>query len=82
MKYLAIVLMSLFTLSAQAELDHDGIKKHTTQQQLSKRPYSAPVAKETFDGAAVVVDKEVDQPKKLNLHMLDRRPYVQKASQD
>jgi hypothetical protein len=67
---------------AQAEQDasyHDGIKRPVAQQQLSKRPYAAPVAKETFDGA--VVDKEVvEQPKRLNLHMLDRRPYSQKAA--
>ena len=65
---------------AQAELDHDGIKQPLSQQQLSKRPYVAPVVvvKETFDGA--VVDKEVEQPKKLRLHMLDRRPYMEKAS--
>jgi len=66
---------------AQAEQDtsyHDGIKRPVGQQQLSKRSYAAPVAKETFDGA--VVDKEVvEQPKRLNLHMLDRRPYSQKA---
>ena len=65
---------------AQAELDHDGIKQPASQQQLSKRPYAAPVVdKETFDGA--VVDKEVvEQPKKLNVFMLDRRPYSQKAA--
>ena len=67
---------------AQAEQDtsyHDGIKRPVAQQQLSKRPYASPVAKETFDGA--VVDKEVvEQPKRLNLHMLDRRPYSQKAA--
>jgi hypothetical protein len=69
---------------AQAEQDtsyHDGIKRPVGQQQLSKRPYAAPVVdKETFDGA--VVDKEVvEQPKKLNLFMLDRRPYSQKAAE-
>jgi hypothetical protein len=66
---------------AQAEHDasyHDGVKHPAGQHQLSKRPYAAPVAKETFDGA--VIDKEVvEQPKRLNLHMLDRRPYSQKA---
>ena len=54
--------------------------KQNHQQQLSKRPYAAPVVdKETFDGA--VVDKEVvEQPKKLNVFMLDRRPYSVKAA--
>jgi hypothetical protein len=67
---------------AQAEQDtsyHDGIKRPMAQQQLSKRPYAAPVAKETFDGA--VVDKEVvEQPKKIRAFMLDRRPYMEKAA--
>jgi len=39
----------------------------------------APVAKETFEGA--VVDKGVvEQLKRLNLYMLDRRPYMEKAA--
>jgi hypothetical protein len=67
---------------AQAELDHDGIKRHNIQQHqhLSKRPYAAPVAdKEKFEGA--VVDKEVvEQPKKIRAFMLDRRPYMEKAA--
>jgi predicted ATPase len=57
------------------------VKQNTlNQQQLSKRPYAAPVVdKETFDGA--VVDKEVaEQPKKLNVFMLDRRPFAVKAA--
>lgn len=64
---------------AQAELDHDGIKHQHSQQNLSKRPYAAPVVKtESFQGA--VVDKEqVVKPTQLNLHMLDRRPYMKKA---
>jgi hypothetical protein len=60
---------------------HDGIKRPAaTHQNLSRKPYAAPVVKtETFDGA--VVDKEVvEQPKRLNLHMLDRRPYMEKAA--
>jgi hypothetical protein len=77
-----IALASLLAVVgvAQAELDHDGIKRHNSQQHLSKRPYAAPVAdKEKFEGA--VVDKEqVEQPKRLNLHMLDRRPYMEKAA--
>jgi hypothetical protein len=74
------ILLSLVGV-AQAELDHDGIKRQHGHQQLSKRPYVAPVVvvKETFDGA-VVEKEEVEQPKKLRLHMLDRRPYMEKAS--
>ena len=76
-----IVAVMLATAGlAQAELDHDGIKHQHSQQNLSKRPYAAPVVKtESFEGA-VVDKKEVEQPKQLNLHMLGRRPYMEKAA--
>ena len=78
-----ILLALLLVVSglAQAELDHDGIRQQQhSQQNLSKRPYAAPVVdKEKFEGA--VVDKEqVEKPKQLNLHMLGRRPYSEKAA--
>ena len=52
------------------------------QQQLSKRPYAAPVKEEKFEGAivteeVVVVDKK-HQP--LRLHMLGKLPYMEKAT--
>ena len=75
---LAVLLAVVGT--AQAELDHDGIKQPAaTHQNLSKRPYAAPVVKtESFEGA--VVKEEVEQPKKLRTFMLDRRPYMEKAA--
>jgi hypothetical protein len=76
------VLLAVVGL-AQAEHDAsylDSVKSTVGQQQLSKRPYAASVAdRETFEGA--VIDKEaVEQPKRLNLHMLDRRPHMEKAA--
>jgi predicted ATPase len=75
----SILLAVLLTVAGVAVAEE--VKQNTvSQQQLSKRPYAAPVVdKETFDGA--VVDKEVvEQPKKLNVFMLDRRPYSVKAA--
>jgi hypothetical protein len=59
---------------------HDGIKRPAaTHQNLSRKPYAAPVVKtESFEGA--VVKEEVEQPKKIRAFMLDRRPYSQKAA--
>ena len=75
---LAVLLAVVGT--AQAELDHDGIKQPAaTHQNLSKRPYVAPVVKtESFEGT--VVKEEVEQPKKIRAFMLDRRPYMEKAA--
>jgi hypothetical protein len=60
--------------------DHDGMKRPAaSHQNLAKRPYAAPVVKtESFEGA--VVKEEVEKPKQLNLHMLGRRPYSEKAA--
>jgi hypothetical protein len=73
-----ILLAVLLAVAGVAPAEE--VKQNTvSQHQLSKRPYAAPVAKETFDGA--VVDKEaVEQHKKLNVFMLDRRPYMKKAA--
>jgi hypothetical protein len=73
---LLAVLLAVADIAVAEEVKQNTVN----QQQLSKRPYAAPAAdKETFDGA--VVDKEVvEQPKKLNVFMLDRRPYSQKAA--
>jgi hypothetical protein len=79
-----LVLATLLTVAglAQAEHDtayHDGFKPHAGQQNLSKRPYAAPVVKtESFEGT--VVKEEVEQPKKIRTFMLDRRPYMEKAA--
>jgi hypothetical protein len=52
------------------------------QQQLSKRPYAAPVVKsESFEGAVIkeeVVVEKKHQP--LRLHMLGKLPYMEKAA--
>jgi|688.fasta_scaffold185780_6 hypothetical protein len=72
------VLLTAILLAVAGVASADEVKQNT-QHQLSKRPYAAPVVdKETFDGA--VVDKEVEKPKQLNLHMLGRRPYSEKAT--
>ena len=83
MKTLISLAVLLATIGvAHAENDtayHDGFKPHAGQQQLSKRPYAAPVVKsESFEGA--VVKEEVEQPKKIRAFMLDRRPYMEKAA--
>jgi hypothetical protein len=75
------VLLTAVLLAVAGVASADEVKQNTSthQHQLSKRPYAAPVVdKETFDGA--VVDKEVEKPKQLNLHMLGRRPYSEKAT--
>lgn len=77
---ISIAVLLAVVGTAQAELDHDGIKQPTVgHQNLSKRPYAAPVAKtESFEGT--VVKEEVEQPKKIRAFMLDRRPYMEKAA--
>ena len=67
-------LAALLVASAsQAETDtshHDGIK----YQNLSKRPYAAPVTKaEKVDS---LDEKLLEQHKHLHLHFLDRKPYA------
>jgi predicted ATPase len=73
---LLAVLLAVAGVATAEEVKQNTVNQH----QLSKRPYAAPVVdKETFDGA--VVDKEqVEKPKQLNLHMLGRRPYSEKAA--
>jgi hypothetical protein len=74
------VLLTAVLLAVAGVASADEVKQNiNTQHQLSKRPYATPVVdKETFDGA--VVDKEVEKPKQLNLHMLGRRPYSEKTT--
>jgi hypothetical protein len=76
MKYVVIALMVLFTTSAQADTDNQKINN----QQLSKKPYAAPVVEdESFEG--LVVEKEDTSDKQykiLNLHRLGSRPYAVK----
>lgn len=69
---------------AQAELDHDGITRPVVQQQLSKRPYVAPVERsvEKYEGAVVDQNQEAVEKKSRNLqlHRFDRRPYMEKSA--
>jgi hypothetical protein len=75
------VLLTAVLLAVAGVASADEVKQNTsTQHQLSKRPYATPVVdKETFDGA-VVDKKEVEKPTHLNLHMLGKRPYMEKAT--
>ena len=75
------VLLTAVLLAVASIASAEEVKQNTnTQQQLSKRPYAAPaVDKETFDGA-VVDKKEVEKPTHLNLHMLGKRPFMEKAT--
>ena len=51
------------------------------QQQLSKRPYAAPVKEEKFEGASVKEEVVVDKKHQtLRLHMLGKLPYMEKAT--
>ena len=79
-----LVLAALLALAglAQAELDHDGIKQPAAQQNLSKRPYAAPVKdKEVLEGASVTEEVVVDKKHQpLRLHMLGKLPYMEKAT--
>jgi len=73
----------LFTAGlAQAELDHDGIKQPSVgHQNLSKRPYAAPVDKtEKYQGDTATEDtaRQERNRKTLNLHMLGKRPWAEK----
>jgi hypothetical protein len=82
-----ILLAVLLAVAGLAQADssygteyHDGIKRPAaTHQNLSRKPYAAPVVKtESFEGAGV--KEEVEQPKKIRAFMLDRRPYMEKAA--
>jgi len=62
-------------------VDHE--KSNTNQQQLSRRPFSAPVTKsESLEGAVVEETniKAEKNYKTLQLHMLGKRPYAEKSS--
>ena len=76
---IALVALLAVVGTAQAEQDQESIKRHAGQQQLSKRPYAAPVEKTDVLEGTVIDKKEVEKPKKINAFMLDRRPYVEKA---
>lgn len=61
---------------------HDGVNRPSTvNQNLSRRPYSAPVEKsDVIEGNTATEDseKQARHQKTLNLHMLGKRPYAEK----
>ena len=78
LKNLLLVTLLSTTIPVYAEDDVQQ-KNIVNQQQLSKRPYSAPVNKaEEYEGNTVDEDsvKHDRIQKTLNLHMLGKRPWV------
>ena len=78
LKNLLLVTLLSTTISVYAE-DVVQQKNTVNEQQLSKRPYSAPVNKaEEYEGNTVDEDsvKQDRVQKTLNLHMLSKRPWV------
>ena len=85
MKASSILLAVSLSVTGLAWADHteDHEKSNTNQQQLSRRPFSAPVTKsESFEGAVVEETnvKAEKNSKNLQLHMLGKRPYAEKSS--
>ena len=85
MKASSILLAAVLSTAGLAWADHteDHEKSNTNQQQLSRRPFSAPVTKsESFEGAVVeeTNSKAEKNYKNLQLHMLGKRPYAEKSS--
>ena len=85
MKASGILLAVSLSVTGLAWADHteDHEKSNTNQQQLSRRPFSAPVTKsESFEGAVVeeTNSKAEKNYKTLQLHMLGKRPYAEKSS--
>ena len=85
MKASSILLAVSLSVTGLAWADHteDHENTNTNQQNLSRRPYSAPVTKsESFEGAVVEETnvKAEKNYKTLQLHMLGKRPYAEKSS--
>ena len=86
MKARSIVLAVSLGVASLAWADHteDHEKSNTNSQQLSRRPYSAPVEKgTTYEGNAVLEETNVKAEKNyktLQLHMLGKRPYAEKSA--
>jgi hypothetical protein len=75
------VLPAVVLLVVAGIVSADEVKQNiNTQHQLSKRPYAAPVVDKETVNSAVVDKKEVEKNKHLNLHMLSRRPYMEKSA--
>ena len=85
MKASSLLLAVALSTAGLAWADHteDHEKSNTNQQQLSRRPFSAPVTKsESFEGAVVEeTNVKADKNyKSLQLHMLGKRPYAEKSA--
>ena len=85
MKASSILLAVSLSVTGLAWADHteDHENANTNQQNLSRRPFSAPVTKsESFEGAVVEETnvKAEKNYKTLQLHMLGKRPYAEKSA--
>jgi hypothetical protein len=86
MKASSIVLAVSLGVTGLAWADHteDHEKSNTNQQQLSRRPYSAPAEKgTTYEGDKINQETNARAEKNyktLQLHMLGRRPYAEKGT--
>jgi hypothetical protein len=85
MKASSLLFVAVLSTTGLAWADHteDHEKSNTNQQQLSRRPFSAPVTKsESFEGAVVeeTNSKAEKNYKTLQLHMLGKRPYAEKGT--
>ena len=86
MKTSSLLLAVSLSVTGLAWADHteDHEKSNTNQQQLSRRPYSAPTEKgTTYEGNAVLEETNVRADKNyktLQLHMLGKRPYAEKGT--
>lgn len=79
-----VLLAALLFAAGLAQADHiaDHEKSNINQQQLSRRPYTAPptVKPEKFEGDVANIEetKAEKNYKTLQLHMLGKRPYAEK----
>jgi hypothetical protein len=84
MKASSILLAVSLSVTGLAWADHtEDHEKSNTNQQLGRRPYSAPVTKsESFEGAVIeeTNSKAEKNYKSLQLHMLGKRPYAEKSA--
>ena len=85
MKTSSLLLAAALTVTGSAWADNtDNHENANNSQQLSRRPYSAPVEKSTtYEGNAALEETNVKAEKNyktLQLHMLGKRPYAEKGT--
>jgi len=86
MKASSIAVAVALSVAGLAWADHteDHENANTNSQQLSRRPYSAPVEKSTVLEDNAALEKNNDRAEKnyktLQLHMLSKRPYAAKGT--